>query len=270
MRAGLFLLWSALVLSTCCGGCSSPAQPFVTDVRLERGYVLILTGIEGRGRLNEAIATGLIGGGCPYAIEIYDWTSSWGPLVNQKSVKRNKERAYEVALRVMRYQVAYPDRPVILIGQSGGAAMAIWAAERLHGRTVDGIVLLAASISPPYRLDRALTASRRGIVNFYSERDLFLLGFGTAVFTTMDGSHSKSAGMVGFAVPMPTPPVYHKLFQIPFQSDMAASGNIGLHVTSGSEGFIREFVTPMVLTSPWTRKTIDTLVRNAIDRTNTK
>jgi len=270
MRTGVLLLWSFLVLSACSGGCSSPIQPYLSESRLDRGYVLVLTGIEGRSRFNEAIADGLANGGCPYAIEIYDWTSSWMPLVDLNSVERNQSKAYELALRVTQYQMTYPNRPVYLVGQSGGGGMAVWTAERLHGRTVDGIVLIAASVSPPYRLDRALAASRRGIVNFYSERDMFLLGFGTAVFRTMDGSHSKSAGMVGFAVPSPVPPVYGKLFQVPFQSRMSASGHYGLHLTSGSEGFVREYVAPMLLTGPWSRKTIDTIVSNAIERTNQK
>jgi len=270
MRSANFLLWALWFPATVCcgGGCGSSDQPYLTDARKDRGYVMVLTGIEGRSRFNEAIAAGLVNGGCPYAVEIYDWTSSWMPLVDQMSVERNQGKSYEVALRVTTYQKAYPDRPVILVGQSGGAAMAIWAVERLHGRSVDGIVLIAASLSPAYRLDRALEVSRRGIVNFYSERDVFLLGFGTAVFRTMDGSHSASAGMVGFAVPDPMPPAYARLFQVPFQSKMSATGHYGLHLTSGSERFVREFVTPMVLTSPWSRRHVDTVVHSAIERTN--
>jgi len=261
----LLILWMSL--SACCGGCGSPVQPYLSQSRLERGFVLVLTGIEGRSRFNEAIADGLANGGCPYAIEIYDWTSSWMPLVDQNSPRRNQNKAYDVALRVARYQLAYPDRPVFLVGQSGGGGMAIWTAERLHGRRVDGIVLLAASVSPSYRLDRALAASRQGIVNFYSERDMFLLGFGTTVFRTMDGSHSKSAGMVGFAVP-PPPAAYGKLFQVPFHSRMSASGHYGLHVTSGAEGFVREYVTPILMAGSWSRRSIDAAVHNAIERTS--
>jgi len=269
MRTGVLSL--LLFVTAWCGGCSrTPIQPYLSEPRLEQGYVLVLTGIEGRSRYNEAIANGLASGGCPYAIEIYDWTSSWMPPLNQRRIERNKDRSHEIAMRVARYQMAHPGKPVILVGQSGGAAMAIWTAERLRGRSVDGIVLLAASISPVYRLDRTLAASRRGVVSFYSERDMFLLGFGTTVLGTMDGNHSRSAGMVGFAYPQPMPPMYNRLFQVPFDSKMSASGNVGLHLTSSAEGFVREYVTPIVMAKAWSRKTVHSIIHEAMERTNSE
>lgn len=265
MRIALLMLMTLLGL--CCGGCfRDHSQPYLDSTRLDKGYVLVLTGIEGRSRFNTAIAHGMAQGGCPYAIEIYDWTGSWMPLVNQESVQRNKNRACDIASKVLRYKMTYPDRPVFLVGQSGGAAMSIWAAECLNGRTVDGIVLLAASISPEYRLDRAINNSKRGIVSFYSERDVFLLGFGTTVFRTMDGSHSKSAGMVGFAYPEPPPAAYSRLYQVPFNERMSASGNYGLHMTSGSADFVKAYVTPMIKADGWSRRTIDTIIRDAMNR----
>ena len=250
-----------LLLTALCGGCMpssfrSTAQPYLNADRLDRGLVIVLTGIEGRSTFNEGIASGLAKGGCPYAIEIYDWTSSWVSIVNQETIQKNKNTACEIAGKILRYHMAYPDRPVILAGQSGGAAMAIWTAECLNGQSVDGIVLLAASISPGYRLDRALAASRRGIVSFHSDRDFLMLGLGTSVVRTMDGNFGTSAGMRGFDCPPGTPPEYLRLYQIPYNSSMSATGNVGLHLTSSSEAFVARYIEPIVMNTHWTKESI--------------
>ena len=236
----------ALLIASCCG-CTpgfvkSKSQPYLNAERLDRGYVIVLTGIEGLGTFNEDIASGLAKGGCPYAIEINDWTSSWWWIVNLESIQANKNKACEIAGKIQRYHQAYPGRPVILVGQSGGAAIAVWTAECMNGQDIDAIVLLAATISPGYRLDHALSASRRGIVSFHSDRDVLLLGVGTSIARTMDGNFSTSAGMGGFNPPPNMPPEYYKLYQIPYNSKMSEVGNYGLHLTSSSERFVARYV----------------------------
>jgi len=250
----LFLPGMFVLLMPLLGGCmrsSSASQPYVTTARLDRGFVIVLTGIEGRSRLNEEIVAGLNRGGVKYAIEIHDWTGSWFWLANQESETRNRSRAAELADKITRYKWAYPDRPVILVGQSGGAAIAAWSAEAMKREKVDGIIMLAASLSSTYRLDNALTNSRRGIVNFYSGRDLVMLGLGTKIFRTMDGEFASSAGMEGFALPKTEPDIYEKLFQIAWNKRMADSGNSGLHITSGAETFVAQYVVPFVLSYQW-------------------
>lgn len=232
------------------------SQPYMTQARLDRGLVIVLTGIEGRSNLNEDIVNGLAKGNVNYAIKLEDWTTSWIALVNQETKERNMRKARAIATTIVNYRWAYPDRPVILVGQSGGAAMAVWITESLKGESVDGIILLAASLSHQYRLDQALANSERGIVNFYSGRDVVLLGFGTKVFRTMDGANSSCAGMLGFDVPARMPPAYRKLYQIPWNSKMGEAGNHGLHLTSGSEAYVAEFVAPFVLNYQWNERLV--------------
>jgi pimeloyl-ACP methyl ester carboxylesterase len=247
-------IWVLAVLSAAVlAGCAKP-QPFVSDDRYERGLVIVLPGIEGRSKLNEAICQGLDDGGVNYAVELSDWTSAYGPLMNLRSESRNRQKAADIADRIVRYRISYPNRPVFLIGQSGGGAIAVWTMESLPpGHYVEGAILMAASLSPEYMLDHALINSRRGIVNFYSTRDVVLLGLGTTIAGTMDGEHTSSAGRTGFTIPDAggRPRVYKNLYQIAWNEKMSRSGNLGMHLTSGAEEFVAEYIAPLMRAPHW-------------------
>jgi len=247
---------AALVTS----GCNS--QPYMTAERLERGLIIVLTGIEGRSRINEGICKGLAEGGVDWAIKLEDWTSPLSPLYNLRAEQANRTKAEDIARRIELYQIEHPDKPVLLIGQSGGAAVAAWAAESLPaGRTIDGIIMLAPSLSPGYMLDWALKRCRRGIISFYSKRDWVFLGLGTTITGTMDGYHTSSAGRQGFEVP--TDPdrakLYDRLFQIAWGKWMSKTGYRGGHLTSGAAGFVREYVVPFVAAERWDRQLVEAI-----------
>ncbi|HUT60844.1 MAG TPA: hypothetical protein VNA25_23605 [Phycisphaerae bacterium] len=242
-------------------GCADP-QPYVTSQRLERGLVIVLPGIEGRSQLNRAICRGLFEGGVDCAIELYDWTSSWGLLYNLRATDRNWRKAEHLADKITRYRMACPGRPVFLVGQSGGGAIAVWTAERLGpGQKVDGIVLLAASLSPYYMLDMAIRNSRRGVVSFHSSRDWFLVG--TNVTGTMDGEMTSSAGRTGFLYPETAsrPKSYARLYQVPWDRQMARAGHTGGHLTSGAATFVAMYVAPLVSADRWDEESVDRVMR---------
>lgn len=236
-------------------GCGD-SRRYVSQSSLNTGLVLVLPGIEGRSRFNDDIIQGLFDGGVNSAIELNDWTSPLGPLYNLRAQEINRAKAREIASKVVEYQASHPGKPVVLVGQSGGGAIALWVAEVLpEGTQVDGIVLLAAALSPEYDLSAALRHSRNGIVNYYSSLDWFLLGMGTTMAGTMDGKHEQSAGRVGFKPPAGTP--YEKLYQVPWRPEMMRSGNIGAHLTSGSLDFVSIYVAPLVRSSSWSKESID-------------
>jgi len=260
----IYVFSIAGLLVSLLGGCAAP-QPYVTEARLNRGLVIVLPGIEGRSVFNEEICRGLDAGGVDGAIELYDWTTGvpLGFIINLWSSDRNHDRAADLAERIARYQFNYPGRPVVLVGQSGGAAIATWTCEAMRwGRKVDGVVMLAASMSPGYRLTTAIDSTKRGMVNFYSSRDVLLLWAGTNVYRTMDGKHSTSAGKVGFSVPTGKlrTKEYDRLFQVPYRSEMASTGNIGMHLTSGGARFVARYVAPIVQSRQWTRRVIDNII----------
>ncbi|MFB3893013.1 MAG: alpha/beta fold hydrolase [Phycisphaerae bacterium] len=241
--------------------------PVVMSGRMDQGLVVVFPGIEGRSSFNESICRGLSDAGVQYAIELYDWTSRGGPigpLINERAESRNRRKAREIADHVVQYRQAYPNRPVYLVGQSGGGAIAAWVAESLPpGQRVDGIVMLAASLSPDYMIDTALAKSRQGIVSFYSPKDWFLLGMGTTMVGTMDGEHSSSAGRTGFNVPRGSsrPSVYNRLYQIPWTSSMSSAGNTGTHLSSGSELFVAEYVAPFIRAPVWSEDLVTRVER---------
>ena len=244
------ILLSALVAGGV--GC----QPYVTPERLDRGLVLVLTGIEGRGPLNENICRGLDEGGVDCAIELVDWTSPLPGafLLTLWSEQRNREKADQIAKRILRYKVDHPGRPVTIVGQSGGGAVAVWTAEAMpNGVGIDGMVIIAAALGPDYDLQAALAHSRRGIVSYHSKRDWVILGIGTTVYGTMEGAHTSSAGRVGFNVPggESKPAAYEKLYQVPWRGQMGSEGHIGGHLSSGSRKFIARYVAPLVKAPQW-------------------
>ena len=250
MRYVLLVTVSALLL----GGCR--AQPYRTAERMERGLVIVLTGVEGRGRINEAICRGLDAGGVDWAIELRDWTSALGPLYNLRAQAHNRRKAEAIGRRIARYRWDYPGRAVVVVGQSGGGAMAVWVAESLlPGQRVDGLILLAAALSPQYMLDFALDNCRRGIVNFRSSRD-WMLGVGTTLYGTMDGEHTSSAGRVGFKVPTARDraKAYEKVIEVSWRKEMAKAGHSGSHLTSGAARYVATYVAPFVLTERWDEK----------------
>jgi pimeloyl-ACP methyl ester carboxylesterase len=249
----------AILLGTLlAGGCASlkfihsDDQPYQTYERLERGWVLVFTGIEGRSGFNDGIADGLDKGGVNYSIEIVDWTSSGSAIFNLEAQDRNRRTAAEWAERIEEYEMSYPGRPVFLVGQSGGGAMVAWVAEALNNKKVHGIIMLAATLSPGYPLDKALAASDQGIVNFYSDRDVFSLG--TYLFRTMDGQFGRVAGRTGFDVSEGHG--YERLYQIPWTPEMGETGNVGTHMTSGSANFIARYVAPLVRANRWDQNLI--------------
>jgi len=231
--------------------------------RLEKGLVVVLSGIEGRSPLTHNITRGLADGGVDGAIETYTWTSPWGGLLyNLRAEERNRKQAQKLARRIEEYLCDFPGRPVYLIGQSGGAAIAAWAVEDLGGGLrVDGIVMIAPALSPAYLLDLALSNCHQGVVNFYSERDV-MLSVGTTVNGTMDGRHTASAGRTGFKAGGAggRPAGYDRLYQVGWRAEMARTGHFGNHLSSSAAQFISKYVAPLIRADTWSQEVIDKIV----------
>ena len=243
-------------------GCNS-GRSHVSEGPQAAGWVVVLPGVDGYGWHNRAICRGLADGGVDSAIETIDWTllGRWSALYNLRAERRNRRKAAEIAQRIAARQDARPDEPVILVGTSGGGAMAVWVAEALgEGRRVDGIILLAPALSPGYRLDKALANSRRGIVSFHSRWDWFFLGLGTTLFGTADGPHRSAAGRVGFQPPPEAAEGhYRKLFQVPWRPAMKQQHHRGGHLSATAAPFVAKYVAPLVRAESWDEQLIESL-----------
>jgi len=164
---------------------------------------------------------------------------------------RNRAAAKELAQMVETYIAAMPNRPVTLIGHSGGTAVVVWALEDLSEKCkVERAILMAPALAPDYDLSRALRAVRRRLYVMYSYADVGLMAAGTAVFGTMDRQHSVSAGFVGFRVPadlaLAEKAEYLKVRQIPWTINLVKTGHLGGHMGWTSTRFAREFIAPIL------------------------
>jgi len=229
-------------------------EHLATPDRLERGLILVLPGIEGRGPVNLDLARGLADGGVTAAIEVFDWTtgSTALALYHLRALERNRRVADEVARRIVEYQDQHPGRPVHLVGHSGGGGLAVLALEALpEGRTITSAVLLAPALSPRYDLTKALGRTERGIRHFHSRHDRLYLELGTRTFGTLDGHHATAAGAQGFRLPegasAETTHLYAtRLFQEPYRREMAASWNLGQHTGATNRVFAAEWIAPLL------------------------
>ena len=195
-----------LLVGTCLATTGCEELSYGSPERMARGLVIILPGIEGESMANHEIRRGLARGGIDYALVIHNWgfpIPGIGLLVNQTDVEGNRRAADTLAQRIAVYQTDYPDRPVFLVGHSGGGGVAVFALEALSrtggGKPVEAAFLLSASLSASYPLDGALRMTKRGIVNVSNRDDVVLLGSGTATFGNIDGGHGDSCGRTGFS-----------------------------------------------------------------------
>jgi len=257
MTRQLMMISLAAVSVAAVCGCENNAA-FMTPERLDAGLVVILPGIEGESRANQSVRRGLNSAGIDRSLQIWHWgrpVPGVGMIINQIDFLGNYIAGERIAGRIMEYQDKYPDRPVHIIGHSGGGGIAIFAAMALpDDRKVTGVILLSASISSNYDITRALSHCSSGIVNFYNKNDVALLGLATTVLGNVGGAHGPSAGLLGFSLPGESAKeekklAYRKLYQVPLGGAMLEGATA--HFSTTRSGFVYEFVSPWVRSSDW-------------------
>ncbi len=220
----------------------------MTESRLEQGLVIILPGIDGPGLNTAGVTDGLEKGGVEMGVMTHAW--GWpipgiGMMLNQTDTIGARAAGQRVAQMVADYKREHPGKPAYIIGHSGGGAVAVFAAESMPaGQTVDGLVLLSASISAGYNLSRALGNCRSGILNYYSHND-GILPATEGISQTVDGVRGTSAGLSGFRRSS------GRLYQMGWSGRMTRYGNGGSHMASCSSAFIAQFIAPWIASRDW-------------------
>jgi pimeloyl-ACP methyl ester carboxylesterase len=225
-----------------------------TPERRQHGLTIILPGIEGASWFNRSIARGLLDADHESAIVIEDWTTGYWPLFpyHLMAIERNRGQAQRIAETILEYQASHPDRPVCLIGHSGGGAMAVLVLESLPpGAAVSRTILLGAALSPQYDLRTALRRCNEGLWNVHSPGDIVYLAAGTLTLGTIDRVHTVSAGCLGFDIPQGLEEsdrrLYeHRLHQVPYELRMAQSWNLGGHFGFVNRTFVADWIAPLV------------------------
>lgn len=200
--------------------------------KLSRGYTVMLPGIESSAWQFAGTVAGMREAGVDGAIDVVEWGGRCSnSLRNLTDLERNRERAAAVALRIAGYHATYPDGPITLIGYSGGGGVAVLATEALPDEVMlDRLILIAAAIAPDYDLDEAMVHCREGVINFYSEKDWFVLGIGTRTLGTIDRQKTDAAGRIGFRDTDGSLRAQPGLTQIEWRPSWGAMGHGGGHV----------------------------------------
>jgi hypothetical protein len=255
-RSLLGLVLLPLFLTAGCGGTWWQESPqalnanYTTPAMQEQGIVYILPGIQGVDDHYKTIRKGLRRAGLPCAILIQRWGSQIPGVklaVNELDTAAARDWGKKIAENIRAYQRRYPGRAVHMIGQSGGAAVAVFALEALAesgAAPVAGAILLDASLSADYDLTMALGKSTKGIVNFCNMGDVAVLGVGTAVMGNVDGGRGSSAGRTGFDGSYP------KLHQVKVTPNMVSVSNAS-HFADTSAAFTAKYIAPWVMDQRW-------------------
>ncbi len=236
-----------ICLTGIAAGNAANARNHVGD--LDRGLVILLPGVEGRGWQLGGVLAGLRDAGLRQELEVIPWGSyPFNSLDNLRNIKRNRGRARVVAHKIAAYQADHPNRPLTLVGYSGGGGLALLTLNNLppHVR-IDRAVLIAAAISPRFDLSYALTRCRDGLISFYSPDDWFMIGLCTRLLGTIDRVHTSSAGRTGFRDERGELKQAPGLTQILYNPAWIELGHDGGHFGSLARPWARQVLAPHVV-----------------------
>jgi hypothetical protein len=213
------------------------------------GVVIVVSGVGGLDFAGLAAQWSLPRAGVRHEIREFLWTHGKGHYFRDLQDTRNcLQKADELAQEVRRLKAADPERPIFLIGKSGGSGLVLAAAEQLPRGTVERIILLSAAVSASYDIRPALRATKFELVSFYSPLDRVVLDWGTRNFGTIDRYYGPSAGFRGFMVPRnPTEEdqqLYNRLVQLPWNPKMILEGHTGGHLGTSMPAFMSKEVAP--------------------------
>ncbi|HKQ46510.1 MAG TPA: hypothetical protein VJZ71_00390 [Phycisphaerae bacterium] len=243
--------WSRTLKSLCIifvflSGCDVWRPPTPTEAELDKGLVVMYPGSFNTTIEMLGFYEGLRQGGVDEAIELVQWAAFLDHYYDPTGAQvRNDERARQEAARFAAYKQAHPDRPVTLLGYSGGAWFAILVAERMpEGTQVDRLILMSAAMHRSYDVSAALAGTREEIVLFWSPRDQFTQDRGVEE-NLADSTHGPPAASFGFDMQD------ERLMQIEYDPAWEQYGHYGEHADYlPLVGWIGQFVAPWVAKAP--------------------
>ena len=229
------------------------------QARLTRGCIFYFDGAGG-GTARENYAGGVMRGlrdaGYPGEAQMMAWETGRGLFADEvASVSYKRAKAVRDAKQIRAYRRDHPAAPASLLGFSAGTAESVFALERL-GETVnvDRVVFLGAAISRDYDLTEALKRVRDKLYVITSTHDR-MLGIAMPFSGTADRKfHDPGAGLRGFVLPRGASAATRKLYAekivtIPYEKEFRKDKDKGLHFDNVKEGFIRDFVAPLLMGS---------------------
>ena len=241
------LLLIVLACAGCQGAASSQSDP-PAAVAPGSTFLLHLPGVAGDTIFDRNWMGALKLGGAANRVELFDWTCHDPGINALQAYSRNWREAGRIARLISSRAEANPTGHIILTAESGGAALAVWALERLPRKVqVDQVLLVQPAISPVYDLSAALRHVRGNIYYTSSPGDWFVLGIGTRVFGTSDGRNTDAAGFVGFRAPGgATARLYQRVIQLRYNPAWMQWGDFGSHTGAMSTAFAYHVLAPLL------------------------
>jgi len=240
--------WLIGLLFLSVGGCqiSAPSAAVIHSGSASQTYIVHLPGIAGETDFDRMWVEGLGEGGLADHLEVYDWTKPNIWIAALHAYDHNRAEARVISSRIAAKLKADPQARIILTGWSGGCQVAIWALEELpESASIQSLIIVAPSITPTYDLTSALRHVRGKMYAVTSPGDFVVLGIGTSLFGTSDGTYTVSAGLIGFSRPPEGDArQYEKLHQMPFDAKWIRYGDLGDHTGAMSKIFAREVLAP--------------------------
>jgi pimeloyl-ACP methyl ester carboxylesterase len=186
----------------------------------------------------------------PYEVQTFRWGTGYMRIISDLTNRENIQRkSDELTHSIQQYKIKNETHRIYVIAKSAGTVVALRALSQLPEHTVEKAILLSPAVSPQFPLSDALRAVRHELVSFWSPIDLFFLGFGTSVFGTADGVHTRGAGLVGFRIPedgAATEAEYSKLRQIKWDPSMIKLMHLGDHSGNSMPPFVRRHIVPLL------------------------
>ncbi len=220
-------------------GCHRPAD----KERLGKTYYL-----EGAGNWNwggSTVAEGLQHAGYAGDVEIFLWTTSFNPLIDQLNVVAAKLRSVGLARRIEAYHERYPHARINIVALSAGTGVALWAVEQLENVKVHNVLMFASSLAHDYDASAALANISGAIYVYHSSRDDVLKQ--VELIGTIDGKRGvPAAGLVGLVKPVG---FEERIVNVAWDPHWERFGWRGRHFDCTDPTFVREVIAPHLMSS---------------------
>lgn len=224
-------------------GCANPHSS-----ALERnGKTFYLDGAGNFGFGTSEVAQGLHQANYSGDVEVYVWTTSFNPLIDQLNVPAARFRASALAKRINAYGHKFPENHINIISLSAGTGVATWAVEQLDNDVkVRNLILLGSSLSHDYDMSRALKHMTGNVYVYHSERDAVLSL--VPVVGSIDGKRGvTAAGQVGMKVP---PGFEGRVINTAWSEQWTRLGWAGAHTDCTNPRFVRGELAQYIVEPP--------------------
>lgn len=208
------------------------------------GKVFYLDGAGNWGYGSSDVPEGLRQAGYRGDVEIFIWTMSFNPLVDQLNIGGAKLRAAALTRKIESYARDNPGKDINVIALSAGTGVATWAIEGLSkGAKINNLVLLGSSLSHNYDMRQALSNMRGNIYVYYSPYDTVLET--VKVVGTIDGKRGvDSIGAVGLRPPRG---MENRVVNVGWSRKWMGLGWTGAHTDCTNAVFVRQEVSKHIV-----------------------